>query len=209
MYQAYSFDEPWDGPNNSKLTARMPPTFRCPADSDLSPGMTSYFFVTGPGRTKQGKPQLALPDITDGSPNTIGLTESSSARVNWLAPRDLTMEDILAGENTAESPCPCSRHHQNDHGLWRSKGSVLFMVANFDASVHPVSSRIDAASLRGMLTIDGGDSFEPDSMVRPSGGAYLWPGFWVLLAAEIAFVTFAIVRRLRIARRMRREVPHG
>ncbi len=34
------------------------------------------------------------------------LVESSSARVNWLEPRDLTMEDILAGDNTAEVAVP-------------------------------------------------------------------------------------------------------
>ena len=34
LYERYDFDEPWDGPNNSKLIAEMPNFYGCPAHSD-------------------------------------------------------------------------------------------------------------------------------------------------------------------------------
>ena len=208
LFNAYNMNEPWNGPNNSKLAGRMPQIFRCPADDQLPPGMTSYFCVTGDGRTKPGKARLSLPDIRDLAGNTLMLVESSSARVNWLDPRNLTMEDILAGENTAEAPCPCSRHGRTDRGMWRSAADC-FHAAMFDASVHRVAANLDAETLQALLTIDGGETVDLDAIPTSSGDFHVWPGFWVLLAAEVAFIGFAIVRRIRLARRLRREVQHG
>jgi hypothetical protein len=208
LFKAYDRNERWDGANNSKLASRMPAVYRCPADPLMPPGMTSYFGITGPGRRTAGKPPLSLDDIADGRSNTIALVESSSARVNWLAPRDLTMGDIVAGENTAEAPCPCSRHGWSDRGILRSPADG-FHAAMFDATVHPFAANLDVETLRALVTIDGSDRIDLDAIPSSSGDSYIWPGFWVLLAAEIAFVAAAIARHLRIAARTRREVTDG
>jgi hypothetical protein len=204
LYNAYNFDEPWNGPNNGKLAKRMPLVFRCPSDPHMLSGMTSYFCITGPGRAKEGKPTLDFGDITDGLSNTLALAESHTARVNWLEPRDLTVEDILAGDNTAQAPCPCSYHGRQDRGVWRSEGH-MYLGAWFDASVGRLPTRLDRQSLQAILTIDGGERVDRDALAEPTGAAYVWPGFWVLLAAEIAFVAAAIARRLRLARRLRSQ----
>src|SRR5262249_25281385 len=95
LYKAYDFNEPWNGPNNSQLAPQAPREFRCPSDPQLPPGMTNYFCIVGPGRAKDGQQQLKFGDVTDGLADTLMLVESSSARVNWLEPKDLKVEDIL------------------------------------------------------------------------------------------------------------------
>ena len=87
LFDAYDMKQPWDGPHNSQLVAQMPQVFRCPSDGQMPPGMTSYFCITGAGRTKTGQAKLRPQDIADGADKTIALVESSSARVNWLEPR--------------------------------------------------------------------------------------------------------------------------
>jgi hypothetical protein len=208
LYNAYNLNEPWNGPNNSKLAAIMLSVFRCPADPKMPAEMTSYFCIVGPGRMKEGHQELKMSDVTDGPDNTIMLVESSSARVNWLEPRDLAVEDVLAGKNTVETPCPCSRHGGSDHGMWRGE-PYLFNAAMFDGAATALPAKLDAETLKALLTIDGG---EPTGADRGNFDVYrehLWPGFWVLLAAEIVFVALAVVRRVRIGRRMRSEVQHG
>ena len=125
------------------------------------------------------------------------------------------MDNALAGENTAEAPCPCSLHGRIDHGIRRS-ASQGFNAAMFDATAHQFAADLDPDTLRAMLTIDGGEKIDPaaieaipSSSQGPSGESYVWPGVWVLLGVEVAFIVFAIIRRLRLARRIEREVPHG
>jgi hypothetical protein len=206
LFNAYNLKEPWNSPQNSRFAAQMPSVFHCPSDPQMPTGMTNYFCITGAGRTKPGQTDLHPGDISDGIGNTIALTESSSARVSWLEPRDLTMEDIAAGKNTAGAPCPCSLHGRSDHGVWRSS-SHLLMAAMFDARVRSFPANLDAATLQALLTIDGGEQMNLDD-IPPIGGSntYYWVGVWVLLGAELALILFAIVRRVRIARRMRTQV---
>jgi len=42
LFDSYRFDEPWNGPNNSRLVDRMPEVYGCPADRTKRPGMASY-----------------------------------------------------------------------------------------------------------------------------------------------------------------------
>ncbi len=52
LYDAYDFREPWNGPRNRQLAARMPDVFRCPGEdreTRRSPGdRTRYLAVVGP-----------------------------------------------------------------------------------------------------------------------------------------------------------------
>src|SRR5262245_18129478 len=43
LYEAYQFDEPWNGPSNSKLAEQVPACYRCPSRSGKQPKLeTSY-----------------------------------------------------------------------------------------------------------------------------------------------------------------------
>src|SRR5215469_2943912 len=62
----YRLDEPWDGPHNRTLHARMPAVFRCPADrSPAANGVTNYVVVSGPGAIFDGTQCTKADEITD------------------------------------------------------------------------------------------------------------------------------------------------
>jgi hypothetical protein len=44
LFARYSFDEPWDGPKNSKLLSSIPEKYRCLNDRRENPYYTSYFY---------------------------------------------------------------------------------------------------------------------------------------------------------------------
>jgi hypothetical protein len=72
----------------------------------------------------------------------------------------------------------------------------------FDASVHRFAADLDVKTLQSLLTFDGGERVDPNEIPSSSaGGEHVWPGVWVLLGAEGAFIVFAIIRRVRMARR--------
>ena len=50
LYDRYNFDEPWDGPNNSKLAALIRDVYRCTDeyDTDDTSPWTSFVAVVGP-----------------------------------------------------------------------------------------------------------------------------------------------------------------
>ena len=155
LYAQYRFDEPWDSPNNTALAAQMPQVYRCPSDSDMTPGKTSYAMLVGPHAISDGPTPRRLGDIKDGSSNTIMIVEAADAGINWLDPRDLNTEDM--GFNRGGGPAEglfgmteitsCHAHVVN----------VLFA----DGSVRSISNTIDPKILEAMTTIDGGEAVGP------------------------------------------------
>jgi hypothetical protein len=203
LYAQYDFSEPWNGPNNSKLAVAGASIYGCPSHAVASPGLSSYFCVVGPGRTKAGKTHQELADFADGP--TIMLIESHAPQINWLEPRDLTVEDLVTGKHPAVAPGSFLIHHGGGDGrAWR--GHPCFHCATQVGTVHAIRADIDKDSLRALLTIDGGEAVDLEAF---SGYARLWPGVGILLAAEVVFLIFAIARRVRIARRTPREVRLG
>jgi hypothetical protein len=195
LYNAYNFNEPWNGPNNSKLASQMPRCFRCPSDARMPEHMTSYFCVMGPGRLKYNTP-LKLGDVEE---CTILLVESKTARVNWLEPRDFAIDEVVGGDDPQSRAA--SSYHRYESAIWRTDG--WFHVALYDCSIRPLHRDIDADTLRALLTIDRGGKaellyFEPIKRLRPE--------FVTLVSLTAAFVVLAIIRRLRMARRWRAPV---
>jgi hypothetical protein len=81
LYEEYSFDEPWDGPNNSKLASKMPPTYACPSSATHRGGRgesTSYMAVVGPHTSWPGATGRKFDEFPDGLSNTILVVESNS-----------------------------------------------------------------------------------------------------------------------------------
>ena len=74
----------------------------------------------------------------DGTANTIALVEVANSGINWLDPRDLSMDQAI-----------------------NSLGSGHYGGANhlfFDGSVHFLQSDIDRKVYRGLLTANGGEA---------------------------------------------------
>lgn len=143
LYKRYRFDEPWDGPNNSRLAAEMPPAFRCP--SDPSTGMTTdYVVITGPNTMFDADKSATMGSIKDGTSNTLMVVESANAGVNWMEPRDLDAGQMSFTIDATGNEIS-SRH----------PGVVMGLFA--DGHTAPIPSGTSPQSLRALVTPAGGE----------------------------------------------------
>ena len=68
LYEAYRFDEPWDGPNNRKLHNVTLDLYKCPSDNQHGgESNTSYLAVVGPHVAWAGEKARTWEDFTDGT----------------------------------------------------------------------------------------------------------------------------------------------
>ena len=143
LYDDYDFREPWNGPNNIKLLARMPREYSCPA-RDLAattrPSLTSYVVVTGPGTLFQDAASTRFDQITDGTPNTLLVVETLTAKIPWTAPEDLDIRTMSLRLNETMHPSISSRHPLG--------ANVVFA----DARCSHIKESITAEQLRSMIT---------------------------------------------------------
>jgi prepilin-type processing-associated H-X9-DG protein len=139
LYQQYDQKEPWDGPKNRALAGRMPPVYRCP-NSPSGGGQTSYVMVTGEG-TIGGKPNEAtsLMQVTDGTANTIAVVEVTGSSIQWMEPKELSLDQLSWRLNDGTGTGPSSPHPGGVH--------VLFC----DCSTHFLMDHLDPESLRRLL----------------------------------------------------------
>ena len=149
LYKRYDFNEPWDGPNNSKLVAEMPRIYRCPSDSrSASPTDTSYVAVIGRETAWPGASAVSLGDITDGASNTILVVESHGSGINWMEPRDLHTLQMPATVNPINGQGICSCHNE------------CVQVAFADGSVRTLKNGVPSTTIRALLTTAGGETVQ-------------------------------------------------
>jgi beta-lactamase regulating signal transducer with metallopeptidase domain len=139
LYQRYRMDEPWDSENNKKVLEEMPPIFNDPA-ANAARNDTSYFALVGTTtalgpRDSKG---TQIPEITDGTSNTIAVVEAKQA-TPWTKPEDIDYDP--------SKPLP-------KLGGLHSGG---FLAAFCDGSVRFVAETVDQQVLRAMITKAGGE----------------------------------------------------
>src|SRR5262245_32034927 len=87
LYDKYDFNEPWNGPNNSKLHMEKMATFCCPSRSaSMSKPETSYVVVIGAKTAWPGANGVGMPSMTDGTSNTIVVVEMANSGIHWMEP---------------------------------------------------------------------------------------------------------------------------
>jgi prepilin-type processing-associated H-X9-DG protein len=150
LYNEYRFDEPWDGPNNRKLAARVSRwSFHCDSDEPAweppDALMTSFLAVVGPGMAWQEGKCTRLSDITDDPDSTLLLVEVANSGVHWMEPRDLDVLQMAPTINAKAGQGIASRHPGGAHAA-TAGGHVQFL-----------SDKLPAATIRGLLTINGGE----------------------------------------------------
>jgi hypothetical protein len=150
LHAAYRFDEPWDGPNNSQLQARMPSVFGSPDDPDGNElGITAFLAVTGPGTVFPPGDGIRLADVRDNLDETLSVVESAEAEILWLEPRDLSITRMSFRVN---GPAPDSiRRRQSD-----SPPHVLLL----DGTVRRLRLDTPPSLLQGMTTIRGFEAID-------------------------------------------------
>lgn len=91
LFRQFRLDEPWDGPTNRPLIARMPAVFASPV---LPPGLaaegkTGYLAPRGPETISPGATGVGFKDVRDGLANTIMVLEAPADRATtWTKPDD-------------------------------------------------------------------------------------------------------------------------
>jgi RNA polymerase sigma factor (sigma-70 family) len=138
LYKQFKLDEPWDGPHNRQLLARMPTVYAIPGQKAGNASMTHYQASTGKGTVFQGNEGTRILDITDGTSNTLLVVEAADP-VPWTKPADLPYDPA--------KPLPRLGGHFPEG----------FNAAFCDGSVRFLSKTIEDVLLRALITRNGGE----------------------------------------------------
>jgi prepilin-type processing-associated H-X9-DG protein len=127
----YSFREPWNGPNNSRLGARpdsLP--LACPSDphTQSHDRLTNYFVIEGAGMLSSGPRDKAIAGVEDyeSRSSTVLVAEASGLGIEWLEPRDLPYDQMVFTVNGPGGPS-ISSHHLQGANVCMADGSVRLL----------------------------------------------------------------------------------
>ena len=148
VYDQYRFDEPWDGPNNSKLHNIRMPVFQCPEGTSRQ--QSDYVVVVGPETWFQGERVGSLADAQDGTSNTILVIEIAKSDIHWMEPRDLPMDELLAEIEAGNGRAILGAH--------QAGANVTFG----DVHTKLIPHSVDAKTWKAMLTAAGDDNLEEE-----------------------------------------------
>jgi hypothetical protein len=91
LYKRFKLNEPWDGPNNSKLLEEMPQCYAMPGDTTAPRGHTFYRVFYGKGAAFDLKTGFGHGAFSDGKLVTLFIVEAGES-VPWTKPDELPFE---------------------------------------------------------------------------------------------------------------------
>jgi|SRR5579862_185102 len=151
LYNTFVPQEPWDGPSNRSLQNAAVKVYLIPGDNTTPMTQTYYqVFVTARGKFPHAafdNPSdhpggVRLTNFTDGSANTILITESPTA-VPWSKPQDMPFDP--------DQPAPTfGSHFRGGSQLGMADGSIRFMPANTSPEIR-----------KAFITRDGDEVLPP------------------------------------------------
>ena len=132
LYDLYRFDEPWNGPNNSKLLDSMPAVFACPsfrnstfASAKDANHLTTYMAISDSGAAFDGPTAHRIQQFSDDISNTIMVTEVRRFANVWLAPGDVSISQFIT--ELRESKGSKIGHHKDGIHILIGDGSARFL----------------------------------------------------------------------------------
>jgi len=156
LYDAYDFREPWNGPRNRQVAARMPNVFRCPGEdrqARRSPGdRTRYLAVVGPHAAWLGSAARRASDFVDQPSETVMVQETDPPGVAGLEPCDLT--DDQAQHLLEDGNPEVAGGHQGEEFLYTQFIGRYGLLA--DGNTLLVGVVVPKATATAVLHIDDG-----------------------------------------------------
>ncbi|KAA1257389.1 hypothetical protein LF1_52380 [Rubripirellula obstinata] len=164
MYAEYDFSKTWDSPSNVDLDIRkllgkggnlhtFNYPYGIPCGGANHPSTVSYLMITGTNAFGHSAGFRRKSEITDGLSETIAAAETSRDDIHWLSPVDFEMDTMPFTVDTG--PDSISSDHPNGPG-------VVFA----DGEVYRLDRTIPPSTLKAMLTIDGGEMIDRQTLVR-------------------------------------------
>lgn len=158
LYAQYDFNRPWNSPANLAFAKKMTkdgPYF-CPSQEVKDPTWTSYLMPVGKNASSDGPHGRNVKEFTDGLSNTIMVIEMSPSGILWTSPYDLNVEEMSFKPYDVDHPG--LRGHSGGAHAAMGDGSVKFVENR---------SSYDAAILKALITINGGENLEQLEKNRP------------------------------------------
>jgi hypothetical protein len=155
IYKEFHRDEPWDSPHNLKVFKGASHAYvPLGGNRDDELGLTRDQVFVGPG-TAFERAGLTWKDFPDGLADTLLVVEAAQP-VPWPKPADLAYDPAR--------PVPPLRgaFTKPRFSVWGSEArrQVGFHAAFADGSVRFLDSGIDEATLRALITRNGGESVD-------------------------------------------------
>jgi hypothetical protein len=156
LYKQFRQDEPWDGPHNYALLAKMPKTYMTDWSGRDPPNTTHFQVFVGPG-TAFEREGLTFKDFADGTGNTIALVDAANP-VPWTKPDDLVYDP--------NGPLPqFTIHNLQYQFLCYSAGKKpCYLVGMMDASVRFIRADMPESTIRAMITRNGGEQVDASTL---------------------------------------------
>ncbi|MDR3637999.1 MAG: DUF1559 domain-containing protein [Isosphaeraceae bacterium] len=137
LYEQFNFDEPWNGPHNRRLIAKMPDVFAPAGLRPIPRGETPFQALVGPGAIFDPTKAHKATEVTDGLDKTLIVVETA-ATVPWTKPEGLDIDGA--------SPEFGTRY---DDG---------FLALSADGQVYTLPTNVDRTKLRAAATRAGGEA---------------------------------------------------
>ncbi len=140
LYEKIDLAKPWNDPANQEAYETVVAAYRCPS-TNPPPNHTTYLAVVAPGACFRPAASCKLSEITDGPGSTLLVIDADSeSHVHWMAPVDASAQQVLNFRTAAKLQHPGG-----------------FQAAFADGSVRFLASSLSTATLRALISIDGGD----------------------------------------------------
>ncbi|MBI3863291.1 MAG: DUF1559 domain-containing protein [Planctomycetia bacterium] len=161
IYDAYRFDEPWNGPNNAELQEKVArelgDVLSCSSDWKNMKQAASYLAVVGPHAAWAGGQSFRKGiDFSDGPANTILVVEVNDSGIAWFEPRDLEIDGMCFGINDPSNCGIRSQHRHNTYWTYSIKSKFAHVIYA-DGSVAELPDTTPPRIVRALLTRDGGE----------------------------------------------------
>jgi hypothetical protein len=125
LHDSYSYDEPWDGPNNVFLQSLMPEVYACPSDPN---GGCAYHVINVPDGVFDGPKANSAATITDGTSNTVLIVEAVGSGQPWTDPtNDLGPAALNTPVNTTRDGTVISSYHSGGAVIVTADGRSQFL----------------------------------------------------------------------------------